>query len=225
LTPQAPSFKDYLKSYTALKNKLFNAQNLEEGKDALRELINDYAELLEMDKYNIQMGLYQECQEREITLFRQGDRNNQDYLLPAFLWLHLVLHTDCQYVRFNFYNDSIKCNYHGKNEYPIIQLKFDDMAHFVKPKVLVIDNDCRTLTFDTMVCITSSPKNGNCYWWFKRTGDIATLKAVKTPNSQEYYDNDGWYDYYLPDHYCLSGAVKIKNTYGNALLSYLELDL
>ncbi|WP_104740335.1 hypothetical protein [Helicobacter bizzozeronii] len=63
-TPSAPSFKDYLKSYTALKNKLFNAQDLESGKAVLRELIQDYAELLEMDKLNIAAVLHAEARLR-----------------------------------------------------------------------------------------------------------------------------------------------------------------
>ncbi|WP_158656899.1 hypothetical protein [Helicobacter bizzozeronii] len=221
-TPHAPSFKDYLKSYTALKNKLYNAQDLESGKAVLRELIQDYAELLEMDKHSIQRGLYWECEERQI---RQKDRDkNKDYLLPAFLWLHLVLHTGWQYVWHDIYDDGN--NYHNESERMYhIELKFRDMAHFVKPKVLVIDNDCQTLTFDKMVCINFDSETPSRYWYLETTENITTLEVDKDSCSYERGYGYGSFDKRPPKYHYLSGAIKINNTYGNVLLSYLEIDI
>ncbi|BCZ17488.1 hypothetical protein NHP190003_07700 [Helicobacter sp. NHP19-003] len=176
-----------------------------------------------MDKHNIQRGLYWECMECES---RQSDRDeNKDYLLPALLWLHLVLHTSWQYVWFDLYDDGNNYCAENQDEMWVIELSFENMAHFVKPKVLVIDKDCQTLTFDTMVCINFCSETHGHYWYLATTENITTLEVDKDSCSYKRGYGRGSLDKKPPKYHFLSGAVKINNTYGNVLLSYIELDL
>ncbi|WP_120944676.1 hypothetical protein [Helicobacter labacensis] len=49
----APDPRDYLKSYNTLRDKLFNAQDLESGKAILKELLEDYSDLLRMERVDV----------------------------------------------------------------------------------------------------------------------------------------------------------------------------
>ncbi|GMT39190.1 hypothetical protein NHP20013_13160 [Helicobacter bizzozeronii] len=79
--PALPLFKDYIKAYADLKEQFFNATSLEDARAILRQLRQDYAELLEMDRRNILDTLY-----TDFALHKHG--NDNEAKSSAFLlWL------------------------------------------------------------------------------------------------------------------------------------------
>ncbi|WP_104751023.1 hypothetical protein [Helicobacter salomonis] len=79
-----PDSRDYLKSYNALKDKLFDAQDLESGKAVLKELLEDYGELLEMDRMDVLINFFQNG-------YQKGWRKHS-WLVALFLYIayHLL---------------------------------------------------------------------------------------------------------------------------------------
>ncbi|WP_104749346.1 hypothetical protein [Helicobacter cynogastricus] len=78
--PALPSFKDYIKAYADLKEQFFSATHLESAQAILRQLRQDYAELLEMDKRGIVDVLYAKI------VFYKNFHNKKSGSFAFLLW-------------------------------------------------------------------------------------------------------------------------------------------
>ncbi|WP_120953075.1 hypothetical protein [Helicobacter sp. L8] len=204
-TPSAPNFKDYLKSYTALKNKLYNAQDLEEGKSVLRELIQDYTELLEMDKLNIVAVL-------------SAEASLSPHSIKSLLWLCFLVHFwGLKWREGGFH---IFENF-DRNCYEIY---FYDFAGFAQPQTLTVTRHWRghVHVFEKMVCI--NPRYGTSQYDYKIAPyNLETGETERDSKLLDFWGNRHRF-------YLCRGAVQIYHDFHDrsgekeSTLSYIEIE-
>ncbi|CCB79245.1 hypothetical protein HBZC1_02590 [Helicobacter bizzozeronii CIII-1] len=252
-TPHAPNFKDYLKSYTTLKNKLFNAKNLEEGKDALRELIQDYAELLEMDKYNIVAVLHTKAKLHPTIKIPTKYGPIEHYgaeTKPAFapfLWLFFLVNLwglewdkypyqmyDLESRDYEFRDrilqDKVKAQdfynlFCADSNYCLGYYQLDYVfTHIAKPETLTIPAGGKVHVFDKIVLVPREQKNEKDKVYYGiNPYDLETNLAIKAEDTPQNFAYLSSYTFYL-----CKGAVEIRHsneTRQNITLSYIEIEL
>ncbi|WP_104757964.1 hypothetical protein [Helicobacter salomonis] len=215
--PANPNFKDYLKSYTALKNQLFNAKDLEEGKAVLRELVQDYAELLEMDKLNVACVLYPKTCTHQPTFF-------------SLLWLSFLVHG--WGLEWDNFFPFVKKDYGfdvGNSIHYLSDINFNKLVRFSQVQTLKIPEKGKVHVFEKAVCVAKQYK----YKWDFAERDERKEYQVFKPYDLEHHciENDPK-NFVEPAHfsdfYLCRGAVKVEpnpeycaeeNT-----LSYIEIE-
>ncbi|WP_120944680.1 hypothetical protein [Helicobacter labacensis] len=156
----APNFGDYFKSYNALKEKFFNAQDFESGKAILKELDQNYTELFEMNGCNIITPLH-------AKVLSQRDAPSLEHIFLLCLLVH-------------FWGFRLPEDYGDIYQYP--RLDFQDIAHFTQPERLMIPQKGKVHTFEKVVCInrTYTVNNGGleCRFGIERPRDIEADKET-----------------------------------------------
>ncbi|WP_104751021.1 hypothetical protein [Helicobacter salomonis] len=163
-----PNFGDYFKSYNALKEKFFNAQDFESGKAILKELGQDYTELFEMDRYNIITPL-----RTKVRL--QGDKPS----LERIFWLCLLVH---------FWGIKWRSKPDAYDARQYFQPDFRDIMHFMQPQKLMIPRRGRVHTFEKVVCVVGEYRlDLSAYYWVISPYDLEAGEEILYP----IYEFDG----------------------------------
>ncbi|WP_158653044.1 hypothetical protein [Helicobacter salomonis] len=212
-----PNFGDYFKSYNALKEKFFNAQDFESGKAILEELNQNYTELFEMDRYNIITPL-------RTKVRSQGDKPS----LERIFWLCLLVH---------FWGFKWKSKPDGYDACQHFQPDFQDIMHFTQPERLMIPRKGKVHVFEKVVCASGA------YNWIISPYDLKVGRVIRyksygflsrfSDEPKAYGDNIMLFEnkYHHGGHcYLLEGAVKIKRSQGDSRekeipLFYKEIEL
>nr|WP_247598102.1 hypothetical protein [Helicobacter bizzozeronii] len=207
--PALPLFKDYIKAYADLKEQFFNATSLEDARAILRQLRQDYAELLEMDRRGIMDVLY----------VRAGTS-----ALAFLLWLCAGVSL---WNRWDILRETILTRGATDDEYISLNhlfggISFHDFCCFAECKTLTIPKEGKAHVFKKAVCVQerySIEDREKKYRYFNLTANIG--------NKNEKYlfrfasPSPDYINFYL-----LKGAVEIKNReyYFDITLTYIQIE-
>ncbi|WP_104639744.1 hypothetical protein [Helicobacter bizzozeronii] len=201
--PALPLFKDYIKAYADLKEQFFSATHLEDARTILRQLRQDYAELLEMDKRGIV----------DVLSARAGIS-----VLAFLLWL-------CAGVSlWNRWDMLRQLLYHGNKN-----IFFRSFKGFAELKTLTIPRNGKVHAFEkaAVVCVSMDGiSSGGRNDYTIKLYDIQANQAISSKDGQYLFPfkgKDAGGDFCL-----LKGAVKIdyrnERPSQDTTLTYIEIE-
>ncbi|CCB79257.1 hypothetical protein HBZC1_02710 [Helicobacter bizzozeronii CIII-1] len=209
--PALPLVKDYIKAYADLKEQFFNATSLEDAQAILRQLCQDYAELLEMDKRGIVDVLYSE------VAFCKNYHKSKPFAF--LLWL-------CAGVSLWNRWDVLKKSLGVRNGHVSLNMSTHYFDKFAKWQTLTIHKEDKIHVFEKAVVVRGEDSIDKTYGIYPY--DLQTNTAARSSSDWKdfvafYVDSTGGSDV---NFYLLKGAVEIKNReyYFDITLTYIEIE-
>ncbi|WP_104759051.1 hypothetical protein [Helicobacter bizzozeronii] len=201
--PALPLFKDYIKAYADLKEQFFNATSLEDARAILRQLRQDYAELLEMDKRGIV----------DVLSARTG--RTFEFLLYLCVGVSLWNHWDV-----------LKKSLRAQNGHVSLNISTYYFDKFAKWQTLTIHKEDKIHVFEKAVVVRGEDSIDKTYGIYPY--DLQTNTAVRSNSDWKdfvsfYVGSTGGSNV---NFYLLKGAVEItiRDYYSNITLHYIEIE-